>query len=166
MINRGQSAPTFPLSHASLILPSLLVIILPDRLFLRHAFALLSLNTDSELVVMSAAGFSRRQLAVPVFIAAAIVMALTYLCSLYLMPVGQRAMKDKVLDIRADIGAAILQRRRVQHAGGGPHRLHPRAGTPTARSAASSCTTTATQARPVTYLAESGVLAQTPAARA
>ena len=41
-------------------------------------------------------------------IAAVIVMALTYLCGLYLMPAGQRAMKDKVVDIRADIGAALL----------------------------------------------------------
>ena len=49
-----------------------------------------------------------RQLAVPVFVAAAIVMALTYLCGLYLMPAGQRALNDKVLDIRADIGAALL----------------------------------------------------------
>jgi len=36
-------------------------------------------------------------------------MALTYLCTLYLMPAGQRAMNDMVFDIRADIGAAILQ---------------------------------------------------------
>jgi lipopolysaccharide export system permease protein len=47
-------------------------------------------------------------MAVPVFMAAAIVMALTYLCGLYLMPAGQRAMNDKVYDIRADIGTALL----------------------------------------------------------
>ncbi len=37
-----------------------------------------------------------------------IVMALTWACSLYLMPAGQRALNDKVGDIRADIGAALL----------------------------------------------------------
>lgn len=107
VINRGQSAPTF-VYLTLLVLPSLLVIILPLAFFLATLFALNKLNTDSELVVMSAAGFSRLQIAVPVFISAAIVMALTYLCSLYLMPAGQRALNDKVVDIRADIGTALL----------------------------------------------------------
>jgi lipopolysaccharide export system permease protein len=107
VINRGQSAPTF-VYLTLLVLPSLLVIILPIAFFAGTLFALSRLNTDSELVVMSAAGFSRAQVAVPVFISAAIVMALTYVCGLYLMPAGQRAMKDKVVDIRADIGTALL----------------------------------------------------------
>lgn len=107
VINRGQSAPTF-VYLTLLIVPSLLVIILPIAYFAGTLFALNKLNSDSELVVMSAAGFSRAQVAVPVLIAAAITMALTYLCGLYLMPAGQRAMKDKVVDIRADIGAALL----------------------------------------------------------
>ncbi|HEY0300068.1 MAG TPA: LptF/LptG family permease, partial [Rhizomicrobium sp.] len=34
--------------------------------------------------------------------------ALTYLNGLYLMPAGQRALKDKVVDIRADLGTALL----------------------------------------------------------
>jgi lipopolysaccharide export system permease protein len=107
VINRGQSAPTF-IYLTLLIVPSLLVIILPIAYFAGTLFALNKLNSDSELVVMSAAGFSRAQIAVPVLLAAAITMALTYLCGLYLMPAGQRAMKDKVVDIRADIGAALL----------------------------------------------------------
>jgi len=107
VINRGQSAPTF-IYLTILILPSLLVIILPIAFFAGTLFALNKLNSDSELVVMSAAGFSRAQSTLPVLLAAAIVMALTYLCGLYLMPAGQRAMKDKVVDIRADIGAALL----------------------------------------------------------
>ena len=107
VINRGQSAPTF-VYLTILILPSLLVIILPIAFFFGVLYSLSKLNSDSELVVMASAGFSRAQLAVPMFIAAAMVMALTYLCALYLMPAGQRAMKDKVVDIRADIGAALL----------------------------------------------------------
>jgi lipopolysaccharide export system permease protein len=107
VINRGQSAPTF-IYLTILILPSLLDIILPIAFFAGTLFSLNKLNSDSELVVMSAAGFSRAQVALPVLLAAAIVMALTYLCGLYLMPAGQRAMKDKVVDIRADIGAALL----------------------------------------------------------
>src|ERR1044072_1132467 len=78
VINRGQSAPTF-VYLTVLILPTLLVIIPPIAVFARTLFALYKLNADSELVVMSAAGFSKAQIALPVFMAAAIVMALTYL---------------------------------------------------------------------------------------
>src|SRR6201992_3854591 len=107
VINRGQSATTF-IYLTLLILPGLLVIILPIAFFFGTLFTLSRLNGDSELVVMASAGYSQRQLATPVFIAAAIVMALTWICALWLMPMGQRALNAQVLDIRADIGAALL----------------------------------------------------------
>jgi lipopolysaccharide export system permease protein len=107
VINRGQSAPTF-IYLTILILPGLLVIILPLAFFFGTLYGLHKLNADSELVVMQASGFSRIQLLTPVLVGAVVMMLLTYLCSLYLMPLGQRAMRDKELDIRADIGAAIL----------------------------------------------------------
>jgi lipopolysaccharide export system permease protein len=107
VINRGQSAPTF-LYLTSLLIPSLLVIILPIAFFFGTLFTLSRLNGDSELVVMASAGFSQRQLALPVFMAAAIVMMITWVSALWLMPLGQRALSAKVLDISADIGAALL----------------------------------------------------------
>jgi len=107
VINRGQSAPTF-VYLTLLMLPSLLVVILPIAFFAGALYGLHKLNADSELVVMAAAGFSRQQMLVPVLLAASIMMAATYLCSLYLMPLGQHLMKEKEIDIRADIGAAIL----------------------------------------------------------
>src|ERR1700684_3310342 len=69
VINRGQSAPTF-VYLTVLMLPSLLVVILPIAFFAGALYGLHKLNADSELVVMSAAGFSRSQLLAPVFIAA------------------------------------------------------------------------------------------------
>jgi lipopolysaccharide export system permease protein len=107
VINRGQSAPTF-VYLTILVLPTLLVIILPLAYLFGTLYALDRLNSESELVVMASAGFSRSQLAAPVLLAAAIVMALTYLCGLYLMPAGQRALNEKVVGIRANIGAALL----------------------------------------------------------
>ena len=68
------------------------MIILPIAFFFGTLFTLSRLNGDSELVVMASAGYSQRQLAVPVFMAAAIVMAMTWLCALWLMPAGQRAL--------------------------------------------------------------------------
>src|ERR1700761_2204834 len=105
VINRGQSAPTF-LYLTSLILPGLLVIILPIAFFFATLFTLSRLNGDSELVVMASAGYSQRQLATPIFIAAFLVMVVTWLCALWLMPLGERALSAKEVDIRADIGAA------------------------------------------------------------
>jgi len=161
IINRGQSAGTF-VYLTLMILPSLLVIILPLAYFFGTLYALSRLNTDSELIVMASAGFSRAQLAVPTLVAAALVMALTYLCGLYLMPAGQRAMNEKVVDIRANIGAALLNEGtfntptkgltvfiRAIDSDGGIHgalvhdNRNPKA--------------------PITYLAESGQIVQTPA---
>ena len=160
VINRGQSAPTF-LYLTILILPSLLVIIMPIAFFAGALYGLSRLNSDSELVVMGAAGYSRSQLSVPVLAAAGIVTALTYLCVLYLMPAGQRAVADKVIDIRADIGSALLNAGefntpakdltvfiRDLDSGGQFHGILVHDGR--------------NRLRPTTYLAEHGLLAQTP----
>src|SRR5258706_2826290 len=95
VINRGQSAPTF-LFLILLVLPTPLVIIMPIAFFFAALFTLHRLQGDSELVVMASAGYSLRQLAVPVLMAAAIVMTLTYACLLYLLPAGERALRGKL----------------------------------------------------------------------
>src|SRR3954466_4233587 len=107
VINRGQSAPTF-LYLTGLILPGLLAIIMPIAFFFGTLFTLSRLNGDSELVVMASAGFSQRQLATPVLIAGFLVMALTWACTLWLAPAGERALAAKTGAINADIGAALL----------------------------------------------------------
>lgn len=160
VINRGQSAPTF-LYLTLLLLPSLLIILLPVAFFAGALYALSRLHADSELVVMWASGFSRAQLAVPVFVAALITMALTYLCGLYLMPLGQRLMKDKVFDIRADIGTAIFNP--------GEFNTPVKGLTVFIRDLTSEGDISGVlvhdnrdAARPITYLAEGGQLVQTP----
>jgi len=161
VINRGQSAGTF-VYLTLLILPSLLVIILPIAYFAGTLYALTKLNTDSELVVMQSAGYSRAQLAAPVMIAAAVAIVFTYICGLYLMPAGQRAMKDKVLDIRADVGAALLDE--------GEFNTPSLGLTVFIRELSSDghikgvlVHDSRNLKHPISYLAESGQLAQTPA---
>jgi len=159
VINRGQSAPTF-VYLTLLVLPSLLVIILPIAFFAGALYGLHKLNADSELVVMQASGYSRFQLGVPVMIAAVAVMVLTYVCSLYLMPLGQRTMKGAVMDIRADIGAAMLNE--------GDFNTPADGLTVFIRELASDghirgilVHDNRDAQRPTTYIAESGLLAQT-----
>ena len=161
VINRGQSAPTF-LYLTVLLIPTLLVIILPIAFFFGTLFTLSRLNSDSELVVMASAGYSQRQLAVPLFIAAGLVMAITWVCALWLMPLGQRALAAKEMDIRADVAGAMLNEgefnpaapgltvfiRRIDHDGEiGGILVHD----------------SRNPKRPVTYIAQRGILAQTAA---
>jgi lipopolysaccharide export system permease protein len=161
VINRGQSAPTF-IYLSILILPSLLVILLPIAFFIGLLIALWRLNGDSELVVMASAGYSVRQLSGPIFIAAAIVMALTYLCGLYLMPASQRALKDKVFDIHADIGAALFNEGDFATPAPGLT-VFIRELEADGQIRGILVHDNRDSKRPITYLAESGVLAQTQA---
>lgn len=161
VINRGQSAPTF-LYLILLMLPTPLVMIMPIAFFVGTLFTLQRMRGDSELVVMASAGYSLRQLTVPVLGCAAFVMAITYACLLFLAPAGQRVLNDKVLNIRADVAGALL---------------HEGEFTPVAQGVTVFIRQLDNNgeikgilvhdnrnwARPVTYIAEKGILAQTPA---
>jgi lipopolysaccharide export system permease protein len=100
-------------------------------------------------------------MAAPVVFAAALAMALTYLCSLYLMPLGQRLTRDKVFEIRADIGAAILREGAFTTPSEGLT-VFIRQLAPTGEIKGILVHDNRELTRPITYLAETGVLAQTP----
>jgi lipopolysaccharide export system permease protein len=161
VINRGQSAPTF-IYLTLLLLPTLLVIILPIAFFFGTLFTLSRLNGDSELVVMASAGYSQRQLAAPVFIAAAIVMAITWVCALWLMPMGERLLSAKEVDIRADIGAALLNAGEFETPAKGLTVFIRQMGN-NGQISGILVHDNRDEKRPITYIAQRGVLAQTPA---
>ncbi|HKQ09716.1 MAG TPA: LptF/LptG family permease [Rhizomicrobium sp.] len=161
VINRGQSALTF-LYLILLVLPTPLAAIMPIAFFFATLITLQRLQGDSELVVMASAGYSLRQLALPVLACAAIVMAFTYACVFYLMPAGQRILRDKVLDIRADMAGALLNE--------GDFNTSQRGLTVFIRAFGNKGEINGIlvhdnrdRAHPVTYIAEKGILAQTPA---
>src|SRR5258706_14956742 len=158
VINRGQSAGIFAYLTL-LMLPSLLVVIVPIAFFGAALYALNRLNSDSGLVVMWSAGISRLQIALPVLAAAGIAMAITYACTLFLMPLGKRVMKDKVFDIRADIGAAILREGAFTTPSEGLT-VFIRELTPSGEIRGILVHDNRQPQRPLTYLAESGVLVQ------
>jgi lipopolysaccharide export system permease protein len=135
---------------------------MPIAFFFATLMTLQRLSGESELVAMASAGYSLRQLAMPVLGAAAIVMALTYLCAIWLMPAGQRALRDKVLDIRADMAGALLNE--------GFFNTPAQGLTVFIRQLGSNgdiqgilVHDNRDRKRPVTYLAQKGILAQTPA---
>jgi lipopolysaccharide export system permease protein len=160
VINRGQSAPIFAYLTL-LMLPSLLTVIVPVAFFGAALYALHKLNNDSEMVVMWSAGVSRLQLAIPVVIAATVAMSITYACGLWLMPAGQRAMRDKVFDIRADIGAAILREGAFTQPTNGLT-VFIRELRPAGEIRGILVHDNRNPKRPISYVAEAGMLAQTP----
>jgi len=161
VINRGQSAVTF-VYLTLMMLPQLLVIILPVAFFGGALYGLHRLNVDSELVVMSASGYSRAQLATPVLLAAGFVMLLTYICALYFMPWGQRNMRAEVMNIRADIATALLSEGNFNAPVKGLT-VFIRELDPDGHIHGILVHDNRNQNRPTTYIAQSGVLAQTPA---
>jgi len=160
VINRGQSAPTF-LYLMLLELPTPLTTIMPFAFFFATLFTLQRLAADSELVVMASAGYSLRQLAMPVLAAAAIIMALTYACLLYLAPVGQRALNAKLGDIRADMAGALLNEGDFNPAARGLT-VFIRQMSNDGQIHGILVHDSRDKLRPVTYIAEKGILAQTP----
>ena len=108
VINRGQTAGTF-LELTMYVLPSLLTLVLPISLFCAVLYTLNRLYTDSEVIVMWSAGLGRWSIALPIITLAIIVTLVGYLLSLYLMPLGYRAMKDRVYEIRADIATGLFR---------------------------------------------------------
>ena len=160
VINRGQSAPTF-LYLMLLELPSPLTIIMPFAFFFATLFTLQRLAADSELVVMASAGYSLRQLAMPVLTAAAIIMLLTYACLLWLSPAGQRALNEKLLDIRADMAGALLNEGDFNPAAPGLT-VFIRQLSNNGDILGILVHDSRDKLRPVTYIADKGILAQTP----
>jgi lipopolysaccharide export system permease protein len=161
VINRGQSAGIF-LYLSLLVLPSLLVVIVPIAFFAAALYALNKLHNDSELVVMWSAVMSRAQLAVPVLVAATVALGITYACNLYLMPLGERMMKDKVYDIRANLGSAILREGAFTTPTSGLT-VFIREIAPNGEFRGILVHDNRDAERPITYIAEAGMLAQTPA---
>ncbi|MDZ4869668.1 MAG: LPS export ABC transporter permease LptF [Alphaproteobacteria bacterium] len=102
VINQSQSALTY-LYLTMLALPQLMALILPFALFCAVLYSLNRLYVESELVVIWAAGFSRWAVAGPVLVIAVAATLVGYLFSLVVMPAGMREMKDRVFEIRADL---------------------------------------------------------------
>jgi lipopolysaccharide export system permease protein len=108
VLNRGQSALTF-LQLTLFVLPSLLTLILPVALFAAALYGLNRLKADSELVVMWSAGIGRWAIAWPVLAVAASMTLAGFALNTWLMPVGYRAMKARVYEIKDDLAASFLR---------------------------------------------------------
>lgn len=108
MTSQGQTIVTF-LGITSLVIPALVLIIAPIALMIAISHTLNKLATDSEIIVMNAAGFSPFRLFRPFFYATCVVALGVAFIGAYLAPDGMRRIKQWDAEITADILTNILQ---------------------------------------------------------
>ena len=108
MTGEGQTILTF-LGLTSLLIPSLVLVISPIALMIAVSHTLNKLATDSEIIVMNAAGFSPFRLFRPFLYATGVVALLVAFISVYLAPDGLRRLKQWSAEITADVLTNILQ---------------------------------------------------------
>lgn len=108
LISQGQSIGTY-FELTVLALPSTLAIILPISLFCAVLYVLNKLISDSEIVVMYAAGVSLWRTALPFLLLAGSVSVLVLIFNLYLAPAGLRELKSRMYAIRGDIASSMLK---------------------------------------------------------
>src|SRR5450631_127133 len=108
MTSQGQTIMTF-LGVTSLVIPALVGIISPIALMIAVSHTLNKLATDSEIIVMNAAGFSPLRLFRPFLYATVVVAIMVAFIASYLAPDGLRRLKQWDAEITADVLANILQ---------------------------------------------------------
>ncbi len=108
MTSQGQTILTF-LGVTGLVIPALVLIIAPIALMIAISHTLNKLATDSEIIVMNAAGMSPIRLFVPFLYTTLIVALLVAFIAAYLAPDGMRRIKQWDAEITADVLANILQ---------------------------------------------------------
>src|SRR3979490_1122651 len=108
MTSQGQTIMTF-LGITSLVIPALVLIIAPIALMIAISHPLNKLATDSEIIVVNAAGLSPFRLFRPFFYATVVVAILVAFIATYLAPDGMRRIKRWDAEITADVLTNILQ---------------------------------------------------------
>jgi lipopolysaccharide export system permease protein len=108
MTSQGQTIITF-LGVTSLVIPSLVLIISPIALMIAVSHTLNKLATDSEIIVLNAAGFSPFRLFRPFLYATMVVAIMVAFIASYFAPEGLRRLKQWDAEITADVLANILQ---------------------------------------------------------
>jgi lipopolysaccharide export system permease protein len=104
----GQSALTF-FQVASLIIPSIIPIVVPFALVVAVAQTLSTMNADSELVVISAAGSSRLTVVRPMLLLALAASIFCFVVHNGIDPYARQKNRELVASVRADFLSLIVQ---------------------------------------------------------
>ena len=107
-LNRGLNFSTF-LTMASLQMPFFLVVLFPVAPCFSTLFVYSKMITDSELIVMRAAGIGNWALARPGLAVGFVMMALTFILNLYVQPASFREYKSREYEFRNELASVALQ---------------------------------------------------------
>ncbi|MBS0246744.1 MAG: LPS export ABC transporter permease LptF [Proteobacteria bacterium] len=108
MTSQGQTILVF-VGITGLIIPLLVLVIAPIALLIATAHVLNKLSTDSEIIVLNAAGMSPWIL-FRAFMSVAIVVSIIVLAiSAYFAPKGLRMLRDWLTEVRANVVSTIVQ---------------------------------------------------------
>ena len=108
MTNQGQTILVF-VGITGLIIPLLVLLIAPIALMIAVGYTLNKLSTDSELIVMNAAGMAPWKIFQP-FLAVGIVVALLVTAiSMYVSPKGLRELRRWATEVRAEVVTTSVQ---------------------------------------------------------
>ena len=106
--SQGQTLLAF-LGITSLIIPLLVLVIAPIALLIAVAHVLNKLSTDSEIIVMNAAGMSPWVLFRAFMMVALVVSLMVTAISAYFAPKGLRMLRDWLTEVRADVVSSVVQ---------------------------------------------------------
>jgi lipopolysaccharide export system permease protein len=118
MTSQGQTVLVF-IGITGLIIPLLVLVIAPIALLIAVAHMLNKLCTDSEIIVMNAAGISPAKLFRAFLNVAIVVSLLVTAVSAYFAPKGLRMLRDWLTEVRTNVVANILQPGRFTPLGDG-----------------------------------------------
>jgi len=108
IVNQRQSAIVF-LKATLLSLPQLLNMVLPIAVFVSALVSLNRLHTEQEIVVCFAGGMSRWRVISPAIRLASTVALLALLMNLWVQPLTYRALRQVMMDVKADLAATLVR---------------------------------------------------------
>ncbi|MGZ5828403.1 MAG: LPS export ABC transporter permease LptF [Xanthobacteraceae bacterium] len=108
MTSQGQSMLVF-IGITGLVIPQLMLVIAPIALVIAVAHVLNKLATDSEIIVMNAAGMSPWRLFRSFFSSALLVALMVVFVAAYLSPKCLRELRRWATEVRADLVTNIVQ---------------------------------------------------------
>ena len=108
MTSQGQTILVF-VGITGLIIPLLVLVIAPIALLIAAAHTLNKLSTDSEIIVMNAAGMSPWFLFRAFMLVAIVVSIIVMAISAYFAPKGLRMLRDWLTEVRANVVSTIVQ---------------------------------------------------------
>jgi lipopolysaccharide export system permease protein len=106
--SQGQTILMF-FTVTGLALPTLIQLTAPMALFLAITYTLNKLNGDSELIVMSTAGFSQWQLFRPFFLFSLLVTVISAFLSIEAGPLSIRLLREQLAMVNADVISNVAQ---------------------------------------------------------